>query len=190
VHVLIWAHGPVANLLLWRDCRFDSQHLCCVERYLEIFKPYINMPKELQEREGAKGIALFKLRIGDFIEDRFGQAQRTLLCKYKHDVEFVKKLFLWFGCYLVWKIDFNKQEAVAIPHHPNANEAQRGNPVYLTRRNFNGPLGTASSNQSTHIYYHSLPFVTHMRGRQYDEDELQIKLQRMVPFAPPVPPIP
>lgn len=41
------------------------------------------MPEELQKREGAKGIAMFKLRSGDFIEDRFGQAQRTVLCKYK-----------------------------------------------------------------------------------------------------------
>ena len=62
--------------------RFDSQHLCCVERYLEIYKPFTCMPEELQKREGAKGIAMFKLRSGDLI-DRFGQAQRTVLCKYK-----------------------------------------------------------------------------------------------------------
>ena len=40
------------------------------------------MPEELQKREGAKGIAMFKLRSGDLM-DRFGQAQRTVLCKYK-----------------------------------------------------------------------------------------------------------
>jgi len=99
------------------------------------------------------------------------------------------ELFRWFGCYLIWKINsIDEVNRVSIPHHPGANEAQRNNPVYLTRKSFNGPLGCANTNESAHIYHHALPFVTHMRGRQYDEEELILKIQRMESFAPPVPP--
>lgn len=93
-------------LIFW----FDSQHLCCVERYLEIYKPFTYMPKALQQREKAKGVSLFLLRSGDFIEDRFGQAQRNLLCKYKHDIPFVLEIFKWFGSYLVWKMNGEGEE--------------------------------------------------------------------------------
>jgi len=40
------------------------------------------------------------LRKGDFIEDRFGQAQRNLLSAERQDPERLQKIFRWFGSYL------------------------------------------------------------------------------------------
>ena len=65
-------------LIFW----FDSQHLCHVQRYLQIFKPYTNLPQELRDLFGLKVIRSMVLKKGDFIEDRFGQLQRNLLMAY------------------------------------------------------------------------------------------------------------
>lgn len=62
-------------LLFW----FDSNHLCHVNRYLEIYKPYINIWPELRTLLGPKRVKKLVLRNGDFIEDRFGQMQRIIL---------------------------------------------------------------------------------------------------------------
>jgi hypothetical protein len=59
---------------------FDSQHLCHVERYLQIFYPIRNMPVHLKTIIGMQLLKGMRLRRGDFIEDRFGQMQRKLLC--------------------------------------------------------------------------------------------------------------
>lgn len=59
---------------------FDSQHLCHVERYLQIFYPIRNMPVHLRTIIGMQLLKGMRLRRGDFIEDRFGQMQRKLLC--------------------------------------------------------------------------------------------------------------
>lgn len=58
---------------------YDSQHLAHVERYLQIYRPYKNMPPHLRDIIGIKSIKNMLLRPGDFIEDRFGQMQRRLL---------------------------------------------------------------------------------------------------------------
>lgn len=58
---------------------YDSQHLGHVERYLQIYRPYKNMPPHLRDIVGIKSIKNMLLRPGDFIEDRFGQMQRRLL---------------------------------------------------------------------------------------------------------------
>ena len=61
---------------------FDSQHLCHVERYLQIFYPIRNMPVHLRTIIGMQLLKGMRLRRGDFIEDRFGQMQRKLLCAF------------------------------------------------------------------------------------------------------------
>lgn len=58
---------------------YDSQHLGHVKRYLEIYRPYLNMPAHLRDVIGIYSIKDMVLRPGDFIEDRFGQVQRRLL---------------------------------------------------------------------------------------------------------------
>ena len=54
---------------------YDSNHIAHVGRYLEIFAPYTNLPLELREAIGRENVHQLLLRKGDFIEDRFGQAQ-------------------------------------------------------------------------------------------------------------------
>lgn len=58
---------------------YDSQHLGHVKRYLEIYRPYKNLPPHLRDVIGIYSIKDMLLRPGDFIEDRFGQVQRRLL---------------------------------------------------------------------------------------------------------------
>ena len=60
---------------------FDSQHLCHVQRYLEIYKPYKNFPLELRPYLQRNDLKDMLLRPGDFVEDRFGQVQRRILCQ-------------------------------------------------------------------------------------------------------------
>jgi hypothetical protein len=62
-------------LVFW----FDSQHIGHVQRYLQIYQPYKNLPAHLREVIGIHSIKGMLLRPGDFIEDRFGQMQRRLL---------------------------------------------------------------------------------------------------------------
>lgn len=88
-------------LVFW----FDSQHLCHVERYLQIFKPFRSMPKHLFDIVGLRAIKDMFLRPGDFIEDRFGQVQRNLLTTLLsrgHDEDTLVDLFKWYGSYLCW----------------------------------------------------------------------------------------
>lgn len=81
---------------------YDSQHVAHVDRYLQIFTPYANLDEELRLTLGKPFINSMRLRVGDFIEDRFGQAQRTSLSRLAGDRRLMLKLFDWFGCYLVW----------------------------------------------------------------------------------------
>jgi hypothetical protein len=62
-------------LIFW----FDSQHLCHIKRYIQIYKPYAVLPEEMRNWLGKKTINKMVLRNGDFIEDRFGQSQRNCL---------------------------------------------------------------------------------------------------------------
>jgi hypothetical protein len=68
-------HVYLQPLAFW----FDSQHICHVQRYLQIYRPYKNLPPHLRELIGIRSIKDMLLRPGDFIEDRFGQMQRRIL---------------------------------------------------------------------------------------------------------------
>lgn len=89
-------------LIFW----YDSNHLCHIQRYLEIYKPFVNIPSEYKQLMKEVGIVVhdFLCRNGDFIEDRFGQAQRNFLVALSendHDFEFIFNVFKWFGSYLL-----------------------------------------------------------------------------------------
>lgn len=71
-------------------------------RYKQIFTPYKCFPVELREYLGLGFIKNMLLRNGDFIEDRFGQAQRNSLAESCADVDMTVKIFHWFGSYLFW----------------------------------------------------------------------------------------
>lgn len=113
-------------LIYW----YDSQHICHIERYLEVYQPYTYMPPDLKAtiKELGQDVGSFRLRYGDFIEDRFGQAQRNLivaankhynptaLCHHDEDnieivVDTVTSIYKlidavrWFGCYLLLQRD-------------------------------------------------------------------------------------
>jgi hypothetical protein len=45
------------------------------------------------------------IKNGDFIEDRFGQAQRNIIMATKGDSAVHKRIFQWFGSYLYWSAD-------------------------------------------------------------------------------------
>jgi len=89
---------------------FDSQHLCHVQRYLEIYTPFLCMPAHLRQLAGgAVQVKKLLLRRGDFIEDRFGQQQRSILCalarpgEADNGEEEIVDMFRWFGSYLCWQ---------------------------------------------------------------------------------------
>ncbi len=88
-------------LVFW----FDSQHLCHVQRYLNIFQPFKTFPKHLRNLVGLKAVKDMLLRPGDFIEDRFGQVQRNILTNYGKEISsehILLELFKWYGSYLCW----------------------------------------------------------------------------------------
>ena len=107
---------------------YDSNHLCHVQRYLNIFRPYKTIPLPLKELLGNKRIKKLLLRQGDFIEDRFGQMQRKILTeiipqeihpgnntnnnKDTH-ATFLMDAFRWFGSYLLWQTDRRHIEKLA-----------------------------------------------------------------------------
>ncbi len=89
-------------LIFW----YDSNHLCHIQRYLEIYKPYRNMPVELRQLLKEVNIPVhdFLCRNGDFIEDRFGQAQRNFLVTLSendYNLDLIFDVFKWFGSYLL-----------------------------------------------------------------------------------------
>ena len=91
VHIILEEHNNIGienmnytsprlqPLIFW----YDSQHICHVERYLQIFKPFTNMTPSMKKLLTVKDISMFLLRSGDFIEDRFGQAQRNIMYRYR-----------------------------------------------------------------------------------------------------------
>ena len=86
-------------LIFW----YDSQHLCHVQRYLEIFRPFKNLPNHLKDEIGLSNVRRMLLKKGDFIEDKFGQMQHRLLTgMVKVNKELTCELFQWYGCYLCW----------------------------------------------------------------------------------------
>ncbi|CAM9995803.1 unnamed protein product, partial [Ectocarpus fasciculatus] len=88
----------IKPLMFW----YDSTHVAHVKRYLEIYRPFINVPDELKPSFGSKkGVKQMILRNGDFIEDRFGQAQRKILNDLVRHPSDLMKAFRWFGSYLI-----------------------------------------------------------------------------------------
>jgi hypothetical protein len=87
-------------LVFW----YDSQHLCHVERYKQIFLPYTHMSQEMRDTIGFDSIKeTMILRRGNFIEDSFGQGQkRALVGMAERGVDqcVIEKIFRWFGSYL------------------------------------------------------------------------------------------
>lgn len=91
-------------LIFW----FDSQHIAHVQRYLEIFEPNRHFPEHLKTMTQKGQINAMVLRRGDFIEDRFGQAQRNLFAHFQKEgrsPEDVSSLFRWFGSFLCWQLE-------------------------------------------------------------------------------------
>lgn len=111
-------------LIFW----FDSQHLCHVARYLEIFHPYRNMSVKLHAAVGREGMRNLLLRKGDFIEDRFGQIQRSTLSRlgYADQTATARELFHWFGSYLCWL------SSSAHPYDPEFSHEQSDTRVMVT----------------------------------------------------------
>lgn len=94
-------HLYLQPLVFW----FDSQHICHVQRYLEIYKPFRNFPQHLRDVVGMSCLKEMVMKPGDFIEDKFGQVQRNLLARLRaegHSDALINEVFKWFGSYLCW----------------------------------------------------------------------------------------
>ena len=83
---------------------WDSNHLVDAARALETYEPYANAPPGLEERIGGAGINRFRLRRGDFVEERFGVEQRNLLASLRDEPDECIRLFDWFGTYIVEEV--------------------------------------------------------------------------------------
>ena len=143
------AGGLTTRNLYLQPCIFwyDSNHLCNVNRYLKIYSPYLQLfDKSVIEYCGNENIKRTKLKLGDFIEDKFGQAQRTILSKlHKQQNETMySKLFQTFGSYLLFDV------------------------MYSTTR----LLGDDRNDCEKPYAGLDLPqvYVQHLRGRQYARD--------------------
>lgn len=158
-HASSWTLMP---LIFW----YDSNHLGHVQRYLEIFKPFTYVSDTIRMRFSAKQIKQMLLRQGDFIEDRFGQAQRNMLVDLgervagPEDEEALRNIFRWFGSYLV--------EAVA----------DRGATALDATSSAPGPAPTLSIGPQEvpgwPAALEAVPseaiYVSHLRGRTYIPD--------------------
>jgi hypothetical protein len=94
-------HYEIQPTIFW----YDSNHLCHVQRYLEIYTPFRAMPSALKillQEKDPNLIQRLVLRRGDFIEDRFGQVQRNLLVSLKQDPVLLLRTHQWFGSYLLY----------------------------------------------------------------------------------------
>ena len=136
---------------------YDSNHLCHVERYLQIYAPYLKLFNEnvLNWLGNDFNVNKLKLKNGDFIEDKFGQFQRNMLYKLKekqNEKEYIE-LFQTFGSYLIYDIDHMKDN-VRITTNSNRNAPIKRNPCEFSNKELNLPK----------------IFVQHLRGRQYDRN--------------------
>lgn len=152
-------------LIFW----YDSQHLCHVKRYLEIYTPFKKIPEHIKAHMSAKDISTLILRTGDFIEDRFGQAQRNLLCQFRSQPEVFRELFLWFGSYLLWLPDTSNTRQPSWQLMLSSVEGVSSE----------SPPVVGVSSPTTHLYVPATPFVAHLRGRHYDEELVKRRLAVM-----------
>eukprot|EP01035_Chromulina_nebulosa_P017256 gene17256-22787_t len=135
-------------LIYW----YDSQHLCHVERYLNIFRPYRTFLIDFKAYFEVKMIQDMRIRKGDFIEDRFGQMQRRMIIELNNQSiskSLVKNFFRWFGSYII----FSPSE------------------VY-EKSMTNGELASEAIESSDLIAYRAIAMVGHLKGRQYDPVKL------------------
>ena len=79
----------------------DSNHIVDAQRALEMYQPYSHAPARLMRRLGGAGLNRFRLRHGDFIEERFGVEQRNLLASTRDEPDECLELFDWFGSYML-----------------------------------------------------------------------------------------
>ena len=84
-------------LIFW----YDSNHICKISRYLEIYRPFTFVPSEIKDIIGVKAVKSMLMKNGHFIEDRFGQAQRSILTSLKGRDAQIDLCFKWFGYYLL-----------------------------------------------------------------------------------------
>lgn len=165
IDVSIPEHRPSAlrlqPLIFW----YDSQHLCHVSRYLEIYRPFANLPTELKREIGVKTIKKMILKKGDFIEDRFGQVQRDLLAeKGRVDPPLAAKMFRWYGSYLCWwtaeGLSVEEEEEEWGEEHAGAS---RGSPSVHD-------VSSAARNALRVGCSGAVAMVSHLRGRTFDPE--------------------
>ena len=92
---------------------YDSNHICNVKKYLEIFTPFTSLPTDLRielQKYDRHIVSKLLLKRGDFIEDRFGQAQRNLLASLKDNSELLLRTHHWFGSYLLYSPSTQKMK--------------------------------------------------------------------------------
>merc|ERR1740117_1640687 len=66
---------------------------------------FARAPHALRARLGARGAGRFRLRRGDFIEDRFGVEQRDLMVAMRDEpLETQLDAFDWFGSYMLEEV--------------------------------------------------------------------------------------
>ena len=104
---------------------YDSNHIVDARKALEIYEPYANAPSGLLERLGGVGLNRFRLRKGDFIEERFGVEQRNLLTSLRDEPAECLRYFDWFGTYLLEEV---------IDEETAAAEAAKGPPIFMDKR--------------------------------------------------------
>ena len=94
---------PLNAGLLLRPSIFwwDSNHIVHAARCLEMYEPCVHAPAVVRQAMGESGLRRMSLRRGDFIEDRLGMEQRTLLASMHARPAALLQAFDWFGCYLL-----------------------------------------------------------------------------------------
>jgi hypothetical protein len=80
---------------------YDSNHLVDASKALEIYEPYKNAPAGMMDRLGGAGLNRFRLRKGDFTEERFGVEQRNLLVSLRGEPNECIRYFDWFGSFML-----------------------------------------------------------------------------------------
>jgi hypothetical protein len=107
------------------------------------------------------------LRKGDFIEDRFGQAQRNLLASLKDQPELLLRTHQWFGSYLLYSLS-GEGEVRNIEGEEVKEEVEREEKERLDRQGEG--MGSLSKSQEPNpfLFSSSCIMVSHLRGRHYD----------------------
>lgn len=191
---------------------FDSQHLCHVERYLNIFRPFKTMPVHLQQLVGVKTVKEMVLRKGDFIEDRFGQQQRRILHSLassaspvsvcigvssgettKISDELILEMFRWFGSYLVY--DYSGESSGGSSSSSNGSElthpalVEEEQEEEQETENLSGGHSSITQRDDNeipsidHASHHPKTMIYHLKGRTYDPEKVESRLKEAAPIS-------